>query len=47
MMALREEPPYLYMPYEGPSLANQNSRKLEVYDRKLDGNHPTILLSFC
>ena len=25
--------------YEGPNLANQNSRKLEVYDRKLEGNH--------
>ena len=28
-----------YTPYEGPTLANQNSRKLVVFDRKLDGSH--------
>ena len=27
------------IPYEGPSLANQIGRKLEVFDRKLEGNH--------
>ena len=27
----------IYSPHEGPSLANQNRRKLEVFDRKLEG----------
>ena len=27
----------MYMPYEDPNLAYQNSRKLEVYDRKYRG----------
>ena len=31
------------MPYEGPSLVNQNNRKLGVVDRKLEGNHFIIL----
>ena len=30
-------PPPLYMPYEGPSLPNQNSKKLGVFGRKLRG----------
>ena len=28
-----------YTPYEGPSLANHNSRKLGVFGRKLQGSH--------
>ena len=28
-----------YTPYEGPSLADQNSRKLGVFNRKLEGSH--------
>ena len=28
-----------YMSYEGPRLANENSRKLGVFHRKLEGNH--------
>ena len=27
---------YLYTPYEGLNLANQNNRKLEVFGRKLE-----------
>ena len=30
--------------YEVPSLANQNSRKLGVFDRKLEENHSIVLL---
>ena len=30
--------------YEGPSLANQKSRKLGVFDRKLEGHHSIVLL---
>ena len=33
----------MYIPYEGPSLAYQNGRKLGVFDRKLEGNHSIIL----
>ena len=29
------------MPYEGPSLANQISRKLGLFDRKLEESHST------
>ena len=33
------------MPHEGPSLASyQNSRKLVVFDKKLNGNYNIILL---
>ena len=28
-----------YTPYEGLNLANHISRKLGVFDRKLEGNH--------
>ena len=28
-----------YTPYEGPTLANQKSRKLRVFGRKLEGSH--------
>ena len=28
-----------YTPYEGPSLANQKSRKLGVFGRKFEGSH--------
>ena len=31
--------PILYTPYEGLNLANEKSRKLEIFDRKLEGNH--------
>ena len=29
----------IYMPYEGSNLAHQKSRKLVVFDRKLEGSH--------
>ena len=29
----------VYTPYEGLSLANQISRKLGIFERKLEGNH--------
>ena len=29
----------IYTPYENPNLANQNRRKLMVFDRKLKGTH--------
>ena len=32
------------MPYEGSSVDNQKDRKLDAYDRKLDGNSYAILL---
>ena len=28
-----------YTPYEGPSVANPNNRKLLVFDQKLGGSH--------
>ena len=31
------------MPYDGPSLANQKSRKLGVFDRKLEGSYLLFL----
>ena len=30
---------YMYTPYEGASLANQNARKLGAFDQKLEGRH--------
>ena len=30
-----------YMPYEGLISTNQHDRKLDVYDRKLEGSHST------
>ena len=33
--------------YEGLNLANQMSRKLVVFDRKLEGIHSTIVLLIC
>ena len=35
-----------YTPYEGPSLANQNCRKLGVFDWKLEGNDPIFYYYF-
>ena len=35
-----------YTPYEGFNLANQISRKLEVFDRKLEGRHFIFLFYF-
>ena len=32
-----------YTPYDGPSVANQNSQNLGVFDQKLEGNHSNIL----
>ena len=36
------EEPVTNTPYEGLNLANQISRKLGVFDRKLEGNHYTF-----
>ena len=30
---------YMYTPYEGPNLANQENRKLVVFDRKLEESY--------
>ena len=35
---------YIRHVLEGLSLANQNNRKLGVFDQKLEGNHSIILL---
>ena len=32
----------LYRPYEGFILDNQNDRKLDEYDRKLEGRHSIL-----
>ena len=32
---------HVYTPYEGLISTNQNDRKLDVYDRKLQGSHST------
>ena len=34
----------LHTPYEGPILANQASRKLGVFDRKLEGTTPYFIV---
>ena len=33
----------IYMPHEGPDLANQNNRKLEVLDRTRGGIHSLVV----
>ena len=41
-MLLKENVLYvltLYTSYEGPSVANHNSRKLGIFGRKLEENH--------
>ena len=35
-----------YTPYEGSNLASQMSRKLEVFDRKLEGSHSLFCTYF-
>ena len=35
-----------YTLYEGPSEANKSSRKLGIFDRKLEGKHCTFRLLF-
>ena len=32
-----------YTPYDGPDLANQTSRWLGVFDRKLEGSHSLFI----
>ena len=34
----------MHIPLEGHNLANQNSRKLGVFDRKLVGSHSTFII---
>ena len=35
-----------YTPYEGSKVANQMSRKLRVFDRKLEGSHSLFCTYF-
>ena len=35
-----------YTPHEGPTSANQNKRKLGVFDRKLEGSHSMFYCHF-
>ena len=42
-----------YTPHEGPNLTNENSRKLVVFDRKLEGSHSLyygyhrVMVNYC
>ena len=42
----RRESVLLYTPYEGPILANQISRKVGLFARKLEVSHSPLLLNF-
>ena len=35
-----------YTSYKGSNVSNQNSQKLEVFDRKLEGSHSLFIYHF-